>query len=171
MHEGGGLFGDYGPAIAAVFFSIPPTRWAEPVIELSRLVRADRQIHLTGLISMSCRLLRSAGHDLIVSFADKTHGHHGGIYQASSWNYAGARDRQMDGLIVDGVFVPGRSCNAKFGTRSPERVSRILGREVAPHYDLGKHLYWRSLGPRGSQKAARLGLSSLPYPKPEKDAA
>jgi hypothetical protein len=171
LHDCGGLFGDYGRAVAAVFFCFPPTRWSEPVLELSRLVRADQQVPLTQMVAFSCRRLKAMGHDLLVSFADKTQGHHGGIYQAASWNYAGARERCVDGLIVDGVFVAGRSCNSRWGTRSPAKVSAILGREVVPHYDEGKHLYWRALGSRGDAKAKRLGLADLPYPKPRLEAA
>ena len=167
LHDEGGLFGDYGKAVAAVFFCIPPTRWSEDVLELSRLVRADQRVPLSQLIALSCRRLKEMGSDLLVSFADKTQGHHGGIYQAASWNYAGARDRRMDGLLVDGTFIGGRACNHKYGTQSPAKVSCILGREVLPHYDEGKHLYWRALGPRGEAKAKRLGLASLPYPKPQ----
>ena len=167
LHDEGGLFGDYGKAVAAVFFCIPPTRWSENVLELSRLVRADRRVPLSQLIALSCRRLKAMGSDLLVSFADKTQGHHGGIYQAASWNYAGARDRRMDGLLVDGTFIGGRACNHRYGTQSPTKVAVLLGREVLPHYDEGKHLYWRALGPRGEAKARRLGLASLPYPKPK----
>lgn len=167
LHEGGGLFGDYGKAVAAVFFSSPPTRWSEPVLELTRLVRADQQVSLTRLIADACRCLKRKGCDLLVSFADRTQGHHGGVYQAASWVYAGTRNRAMDGVLIDGRFVPGRSCNAAWGTRSPSKLSEILGREVLPHYDEGKHLYWRALGCRGKAKAERLGLASFPYPKPQ----
>jgi hypothetical protein len=167
LHDDGGLFGDFGEAVAAVVFSIPPTRWAEPVLELSRLVRADRRVPLTQLVAKACRALKHRGHDLLVSFADRTQGHHGGVYQAASWSYAGCRDRAVDGLMVDGVFWPGRSCNSRWGTRSPSKVSAIIGREALPHYDEGKHLYWRAMGPRGNAKAARLGLSSVAYPKPQ----
>ena len=171
LHDEGGLFGDYGAAVAAIFFCYPPTRWSEPVLELARLVRADRQVPLSHLIAASCKRLKVAGHDLLVSFADKTQGHHGGIYQAASWRYAGARERRMDGLLVDGTFIGGRACNHKWGTQSPSKVSAILGREVQPHFDEGKHLYWRALGPRGEAKAARLGLVHMPYPKPQRVAA
>lgn len=172
FHENGGLFGDYGDAIAACFFSIPPTRWNEDVWELSRLVRTDEHVPLTGLIARTCKSAKRKGADLLVSFADKTQGHHGGIYQAASWNYNGARDRCVDGLLIDGTFWPGRSCNTKFGTRSPQKVSDILGREAVPHYDEGKHLYWRALTKEGTRRAERLGLQSLPYPKPDiRDAA
>lgn len=173
LHDAGGLFGDYGDAVAACYLCIPPTRWSETVLELARLVRIDRRIVLTPLIAAACDAAKRQGHDLLVSFADRTQGHHGGIYQAASWAYAGCRACRMDGVILDGVFLPGRSCNSRWGTRIPRKLSEILGREVQPHFDEGKHLYWRALGPRGTAKAKRLGLQSLPYPKPAKqeDAA
>lgn len=166
MHTSGGLFGDHGECVAACFFSVPGTRWGEDVLELSRLVRTETHLPLTGLISATSKALKAKGFDLLVSFADSTQGHHGGIYQAASWNYDGKRNRAMDGLVVDGVFVPGRACNHRFGTRSPAKVAVIIGREVFPHYDEGKHLYWRALGPKGKAKAGRLGLRSAAYPKP-----
>ena len=111
LREPGGLFGDFGfKVFAACIFSIPPTRWREPVLELSRLVRdPEFEGPLSALISQSCRVLRASEYPLVVSFADWTQKHHGGIYQASGWNYAGCRDRQMDGIVIDGEFKPGRS--------------------------------------------------------------
>ncbi len=164
----GGLFGDDGPLIAAAVFTIPPTRWSESVIELARLVRhPDHEYPLSRLIGFACQWLRKAGWPLAVSFADWTHNHHGGVYQASGWRYDGRRERQMDGLIIDGTFKPGRSCNSAFGTRSPHKLSGILvDSHVEPHYDEGKHLYWRPLLVAGVTRAKRLGLKSESYPKP-----
>lgn len=170
-HESGGLFGDYGRCIAACILSIPPTRWSEPVLELSRLVRRnDVQPALTGLIGAVCAWAKKQNGDLIVSFADPTHGHHGGIYQAASWNYAGRRERRMDGILLDGIFWSGRTCNHKWGTQSPTRLREIMpGRDIEPHFDNGKHLYWRALTKRGKAKAERLGLIAAPYPKPARE--
>lgn len=167
LHLPGGLFGDFGEAVAAVFFSVPPTRWAEGVTELSRLVRKDgSRIPLTLLIRLACRELKKKGLDLLVSFADAGEGHHGGIYQAGGWNYHGQRERAMDGLTINGQFVPGRSCNSIYGTRSPERLkAKHPEWEIEPHYDIGKHLYWRALGREGKRKAARLELKMNDYPK------
>lgn len=168
MHEPGGLFGDSGRALCGLCFSIPPTRWSEPVLELSRLVRREDApgIPLTLLIRLSVSQVRRLGHDLLVSFADRTNGHHGGVYQAAGWFYGGCRDRRMDGLLIDGVFCPGRSCNSNYGTRSPDKLRALLPQyNIQPHYDLGKHLYWKALNKRGQAKAATLGLRALPYPK------
>lgn len=169
LHEKGGLLGDTGRAVAAIFFSIPPTRWKEPVLELSRLVRRDDcQIPLTRLVSLACRYLKKTRRvDLIISYADATMGHHGGIYQACSWNYSGQRDSQNDGVIIAGRFIPGRTCGSLYGTRSVSKLRKLKPRwTIEPHYDRGKHLYWRALQKTGKAKADRLGLLCLPYPKP-----
>jgi hypothetical protein len=169
-NEPGGLFGDSGRVVAACYFSVPPTRWSEKVAELSRLVRRDdEEINLTWLISMTVKFIRSRGlSDLLVSFADNTQGHHGGIYQAASWKYTGMRGACCDGLIVNGHFVPGRSCNSTWGTRSPGKLKEAYPHwDIEPHFDMGKHLYWRAVNKRGAAKAGRLGLKSLAYPKPD----
>ncbi len=168
-HEDGGLFGDRGAAVAACYFSIPPTRWSEDVLELSRLVRSPQMTApLSRLVSLTVKHVAWAKHgNLLISFADRTQGHHGGIYQSCSWAYAGCRDRRQDGLLVDGTFIPGRSCNSRWGTRSPTKLAAMLrGHTVEPHYDEGKHLYWRALNRDGQKKAQRLGLEAMAYCKP-----
>lgn len=170
-HLPGGLFGDRGEAVAACAFSIPPTRWSENVLELSRLVRAEGVAlpPLSGLIAATVRFLKQTKKaDLLVSFADAQQRHHGGIYQAASWNYDGQRERAMDGLIIDGTFHAGRSCNSRWGTRSPVKLRLVLPHSVIePHYDEGKHLYWKSVTKEGARMAERLGLKVAPYPKPD----
>lgn len=173
LHEDGGLFGDRGTCIAAAFFSLPPTRWSEKVWELSRLVkRDDINFPLTSLISKCVKYIKKSGKiDLLVSFADSTQGHHGGIYQAASWLYGGKRERRIDGILVNGHFYPGRTCNSLWGTRSPQKLKEIhKSKTIEPHYDEGKHLYYLPLDRRGKAKAKRLGLEVLPYPKPSTDS-
>jgi len=170
IRTGGGLFGDYGEIIAAATFSIPPARWGEDVIELSRLVRSPEcQIPLTKLISFACSHLKRNGRDLVVSYADQTQNHHGGIYQACSWNYHGIRSRRSDGILKDGIFIPARSCNQVWGTRSIEKLRRLFpSNGFEEHFDMGKHLYWKALTRKGEKQAARMGLKKSQYPKPGK---
>jgi hypothetical protein len=168
FHKAGGLFGDAGECVAACIFSSPPTQWSIPVLELQRLVRnPDHRVPLSRLISLTCVYVRKRNlADLVVSFADRTAGPHGGVYQAAGWNYHGHRERLMDGVIWNGDFVPGRTCNARWGTRSPDKL-RELGIVVDPHYDEGKHLYWRTLTKKGDEQARQLRLQRNAYPKPK----
>lgn len=161
LHLEGGLFGGDGRAVAACFFSIPPTRWSEPVYELSRLVRGDDKVPLTLLISLSVKQMKRMGADLLVSFADKTQGHEGFVYRAANWKYGGLRERRMDGVLIDGTFIPGRSCNSLYGTRSPAKLKLLMPtKQVEPHFDDGKHCYWLALNQAGEEKAMRLSLNA-----------
>lgn len=166
-HEDGGLFGDSGEAVAACVFGIPASSgWSQPVLELVRLVRRpDVRPQLSGLVSATSRWAHRKGWPLLVSFADATHDHHGGIYQACSWNYHGQRAKRMDGLIIDGVFIPGRTLNTRYGTQSATKLAE-RGIASEPHWDAGKHLYWRADGRTGKRMAESLKLLCRPYPKP-----
>lgn len=158
-HLSGGLFGDKGEALAAVIFSIPGTRWSVNVLELSRLVRVPSvKVPLSAMVSAAVRRIAKKNlTDLLVSFADRTQGHEGYVYRACGWNWSGTRERRMDGVIVDGVFVPGRSANSRWGTRSPSMLAD-LGVTAEPHYDEGKHIYWKALTPKGEREAKLVGL-------------
>ncbi len=167
-HEDGGLFGDSGPAVAACVFGIPAARWSIPVLELVRLVRTPEcDAQLSGLVAATVRWVKSKGEaDLVVSMADSTQDHHGGIYQACSWNYNGQRPSRMDGVTVNGKFMAGRAANHAFGTRSPTKL-QAAGVDAVAHFDTGKHLYWKSLTKAGKRQAHALGLQCNPYPKPD----
>lgn len=167
-HEDGGLFGDRGEAVAACIFGVSAAKRREHVLELIRLVRRPEvTAPLSRLVSLTVEEIKARRlADLLVSFADKRQGHHGGIYQASGWHYAGLREPSTEGLVFDGRFIPDRSANNIWGTRSPEKIELITGRRPQIVMDEGKHLYWRAMNRHGRAKAARLGLTALPYPKP-----
>lgn len=167
-HEQGGLFGDSGEAVAACVYRQPSARWAEPVMELARLVRVPGcDAPLSSLVATTTKWVKRKGlADLVVSLADSTHNHHGGIYQACSWNYDGQRSPRMDGVIVDGRYYAGRAANHHWGTQSPDKL-RAIGIAAEPHFDTGKHVYWRALTKTGRRQAEALGLRSCAYPKPD----
>lgn len=163
-----GMIDPLGEVLCAAVFRTPPTRWREPLIELGRLVRIpDYHDPLTAFLSKAFKYLAAHNHHLMVSFADSTHDHHGGIYQAASLNYGGQRKASNDGLIIDGTFVAGRACNHKWGTRSAIKLAAILpDAKIEAHFDKGKYLYWKALSRVGQKMAERLELQKLPYPKP-----
>lgn len=71
----------------------------------------------------------------------------------------------MDGLLIDGEFIPGRTANHIYGTQSPTKLSERLGKKVEGHFDTGKHLYWKALTEKGTGMAAELELKKAAYPK------
>lgn len=172
-HLPGGLFGDMGEAVAACVFNHPAARWREEVVELVRLVRTDAfDEPLSKLVSFAlsqCRILNIC--DLLVSYADPTHGHHGGIYQACSWNYGGQREARNDDYIsVNGEVVHNRTLHGRYGTTSIIELRKRFPSwqvENASNQAEGKHLYWKPLSKHGKKKAGRLGLKAHPYPTSE----
>ena len=155
----GSIHGPDGALLAAAFWTVPPTRWRVPVIELSRLVRGDDPVPLSFLVDKCAKALRKAGHNLLVSFADSSQGHTGYVYRACNWRYNGMRPPTNDGLIINDVFVPGRSCNSAYGTRS-ERLLKEAHPDwtIKKHFDTGKHLYWLPLTRKGEADAKTAGL-------------
>jgi hypothetical protein len=168
LHETGGLFGDLGRAVAAccygpgnVFFS------ADKVLELRRLVKAPgTDVQLSRLISQTYPILKNRGICLLISYADPEQGHHGGIYQASSWQYGGPAGETRGGFAHKGKVYHRRAwrsfeqfvADVGNGKRSECEIVR-----VAP-----KLFYWHPLNKEGRLLAAQMRLKSLAYEKPNR---
>jgi len=167
----GGLWGDFGDPLAAVIYSQPVSRNFPPnSMELSRLVRRDDFAEqLSQLVSWSLRWLR--GHTaapFVLSYADTTHGHHGGVYQACGFVYVGQSSGGHIGYEEsNGSFVHGRICNKRFNTRSVAAMAQIKP-NWAPIYGGPKHLYIFPLRQRLKSLLSQQGWRSLPYPKPNR---
>lgn len=105
--------------------------------------------------------------DVIVSFADPSQGHVGGIYQATNWLYCGLTD--LTGgytYFFDGKWQHPRSTVAQYGTRKHADILRI-NPTVKFKRIPRKHRYIYLLGSRAKQRelSARLKYLVLPYPK------
>jgi hypothetical protein len=82
--------------------------------ELVRIALRAHHAPVTRIVSIAMKLLKRAcpGLRLVVSFADPEQGHHGGIYQAGNWVYAG-KSGAADEYILAGKRIHGRSLRAK----------------------------------------------------------
>lgn len=167
LHQDGGLLGNTGEMVAAALWTVPSARMLSGnILELHRLVRSDDKVPLSFLISQCVRELKRRKFDLLVSYADGTQGHLGYVYQASNWNYACMREPSLDGFMIDGIFVPRRTCYSKWGTSSFGGLKlKIPDSAIEQHMDKGKYLYWMSLGKRGNDLASKYRLQRNPYPK------
>lgn len=74
------------------------------ICELTRVALTSHDAPVSRIVAVALRLLKKSnpGLRLVVSFADPSQDHVGGIYQAGNWIYTG---RSMD---VDEYFVDGR---------------------------------------------------------------
>lgn len=85
------------------------------ICELTRVALTKHITPVSRIISIAFKFLKrtSPGLRLIVSFADAGHGHHGGIYQAGGWLYAGGTETH--GYRVHGVIVHPKTLHSKYG--------------------------------------------------------
>lgn len=135
------------------------------VCELTRVALTDHSTPVSRILAISFRMLRSAcpGLKLIVSYADTSKGHRGGIYQAGGWVYAGeSRDRVYR---INGKIEHPRSCGSRYGRHGQSLA--WLRANVDPKAEMimpgPKHRY---LMPLDDDMRDRIAPLARPYPKP-----
>jgi len=159
--EAGGLLGDTGTPIAAIVYTSPINRYfGSGALELARLVRhPDAPVRLSMFVSWSLRWLKTNTKlRYCLSYADRSAGHHGGIYQATNFIHVmtSASNRQYENPAT-GQVVSGRS----FDQRRPEYKDGWIATKTGE-----KFLYVRPLNERKSKLLARFSWQELPFPKP-----
>lgn len=127
--------------------------------ELVRVALTDHAAPVSRIGAIASRMLRrqSPGLRLLVSFADPAHGHHGGIYQAMGWTYAGTTKSERR-YAFGGVTLMRRAyTGSNFGS-----ASLALPPGAVPFVSPGKHKY---LYPLDDAMRAQLAPLAKPYPK------
>lgn len=129
--------------------------------ELVRVALRSHEWPVSRILSLSLRFLAKhcPGLRLIISFADPAHGHHGGIYQAGNWIYAGASKPELQ-FFHRGRWKHRREIvtTVTFGKSRPVIDSKRLPQRLVS----GKHRYLMPLDPEMRAKVAPL---ARPYPK------
>lgn len=141
----------------------------QEVSELTRVALRQHATPVSRIVSIAIRFLRKKcpGLRLIVSFADASQGHHGGIYQAMGWVYTGGMETHA--YIVNGAEVHPKTLNSKYGVGG-----QAIG-WLRTHVDPGakrvvtgfKHRY---LYPLDEAMRAQIAPLSKPYPRRPKQA-
>ena len=128
--------------------------------ELVRVALTSHAAPVTRIVSIAIKFLKRSnpGLRLIVSFADPSQGHHGGIYQGGNWTYSGASEAQWE-YLHDGRWKHAREVRsgAFGGARALADYSKLPKRLSA-----GKHRY---LMPLDGEMRARVLPLARPYPK------
>ena len=134
------------------------------VVELTRVALGPHRTPTSRILSIAVRMLRRLcpGLKLIVSFADTTQGHYGGIYQAGGWLFVGTQTYHA--FRVSGEVVHPRTLYSRFGVGGQSVTWLRLN--VDPHAERfangAKHKY---LLPLTESLARSLRAIALPYPK------
>ena len=135
------------------------------VAELTRIALAAHDAPVSRVIRFALKLLRqgSPGLRLIVSYADPSHSHHGGVYQASGWLYLGQSKPSVEYIAPDGKQWHGRMVSAS-GHKLVYGRTRSVWRhdQCQPVSVPGKHKYAL---PLDSAMRTQIALLAQPYPK------
>jgi hypothetical protein len=131
-------------------------------VELVRIALTKHRVAVSRIVSLAIKFLRkeNPGLRLIVSFADQSQGHHGGIYQAGNWIYSG-EGTAAKFYKIRGKLTHPRSIGAK------GLVQNIIGaRKIDPNASVveipGKHRY---LMPLDDEMRKQIEPLRKPYPK------
>lgn len=150
--------------VGVVIFGVGATsdlvkRYGLSSLEGCELVRVALRAHaspVSRIISIALNMIRKSFPRLrlIVSFADPDESHHGGIYQAGNWIYAG-RSQSSDEYLFLGKRWQGRSFRNRFkGMERHPLVKVVAGSS--------KHRY---LMPLDKEMRVRIAHLARPYPK------
>lgn len=133
--------------------------------ELVRVALRKHVAPVSRIIRLALAFLKSSNPKLalVVSFADPAQNHHGGIYQAGNWIYAGTTAASKEYYAPDGKKLHPRMVKAKGWTtvqgvkRKTWKPSECVQVKTPP-----KHRY---LMPLDKKMRKQIELLAQPYPK------
>lgn len=137
--------------------------------ELTRIAMTNHDAHVSRIVRLSVQFLKRNNPKLrlIVSFADPHYGHHGGIYQAGNWIYAGStasgKEYWHNGQRLHSRQVSEKGWNIQQGVKR----KTVRPSECKIISTPGKHRYLMPLDARMRKQIEPL---SKPYPKRDKQA-
>jgi hypothetical protein len=138
--------------------------------ELTRIALTKHATPVSRIVKLAILFLKKKSPELrlIVSFADPSEGHHGGVYQAGNWIYSGTSSPSTEYIGPDGKRIHNRMV-AKQGFTTVQGVRRrvLTPDQCLPVKKPGKHRY---LMPLDDAMRAQIAPLSKPYPKRDKQA-
>jgi hypothetical protein len=138
--------------------------------ELTRIALTAHKVPVSRIVRLAIAFLKqnSPSLRLIVSFADPSAGHHGGVYQAGNWIYSGAQPSSIEWLGPDGRQWHGRMVKKQgWTTVQGKRRKTLTPDQCTPVEKPGKHRY---LMPLDDAMRAQIAPLAKPYPKRVKQA-
>ncbi len=133
--------------------------------ELTRVALTKHSAQVSRIMRLALQFLKRNAPELrlVVSFADPSEGHHGGIYQAGNWIYTGRQPSTVEYIAPDGKQWHGRMVS-KDGKIKVQGKYRKCWRtdQCTPVEKQGKHRY---LFPLDEAMKRKIEPLRKPYPK------
>lgn len=131
--------------------------------ELVRIALKEHVAPVSQIMAVAIRFLKQQSPNLrlIVSFADQSQGHHGGIYQANNWIYTGTSEPSTF-YLVNGRLRHPRSIGAMGLSVTISEIRKKLDPKAKSVAVPGKHRYLMPLNKKMRKQIIKL---SKPYPK------
>ena len=135
--------------------------------ELVRVALTSHENSVSRIMAVSLRFLKKINPNLrlVVSFADGSQGHHGGIYQACNWVYNGTTPKARFYMINGKLTHPRTLGNV--GLTQNIQGARTLDRKAETVEVQGKYRY---LMPLDKEMKEQIAILAKPYPKRVKQA-
>jgi hypothetical protein len=134
------------------------------ICELTRVALKKHATPVSKIIAVAIRFLKKRNPKLkaIISFADAAQGHHGGIYQAGGWIYAGVSETHAYRVL--GKIEHPKSLHSRYG-KGGQSIS-WLKKNIDPNAERiiagNKHRY---LMPLDNEMREKILPLAKPYPK------
>ena len=138
--------------------------------ELTRIAMTNHKSPVSRVVKLSVQFLKRNSPELrlIVSFADPSEGHHGGIYQAGNWIYNGQTSKSVEYIGPDGKRWHARMVKKQGWTTVQGKIPKTLTpSQCEPVQKPGKHRY---LMPLDNAMREQIAPLAKPYPKRAKQA-
>jgi hypothetical protein len=129
------------------------------ICELTRIALREHCHPVSQMMAIAIRMIKAGfpGLRLIVSFADQHQGHHGGIYQATNWLYAGETASAKMIELPDGKLADPRRFNGHGHNKAKPIPSGSREIRTPPKY--------RYLMPLDRKMRRQIEPLRFPYPK------
>ena len=141
-------------------------------IEICELTRIALRKHLTPvsrIIAIALKFLKKfcPGIRMVVSFADASQDHHGGVYQASGWIYAGCSETHA--YVVNGIVEHPKTLHGRYG-RGGQSILWLRANVDPKAERINAGLKLRYLKPLDDVIGNQIAPLSQSYPKRAKQA-
>ena len=133
--------------------------------ELTRVALTSHKVPVSRVIRLAIQFLKRNSSELrlVISFADPSEGHHGGIYQAGNWTYTGKQPDTTEYISPDGRQWHGRMVSSDGKIKVQGKYRKCWRHDQCkPVVKPGKHRY---LMPLDKEMRKQILPLSRPYPK------